>query len=57
MHICLAGVGVAGEVFEVREVIMFSLFLGIFLAYNWSMSHIWRLLVLFRRIGSKAGRG
>jgi UDP-GlcNAc:undecaprenyl-phosphate GlcNAc-1-phosphate transferase len=54
--ICLAGIGFAGEMYRVPEVIMFSLFLGVFLAYNWSMSHIWRLLVLFRRIGSKIER-
>jgi hypothetical protein len=42
LAICLAGVGFAGEVYRVPEVVMFSLFLG-------GLSHARRLLVLFRK--------
>lgn len=50
MAVILAAVGLLGEYFSVSEWIMFSLFVSIFALYYWSLSHIWRLLVLFRKL-------
>ncbi|MEQ9544784.1 MAG: UDP-N-acetylglucosamine--undecaprenyl-phosphate N-acetylglucosaminephosphotransferase [Marinobacter sp.] len=47
--IALAGAGLAGEYFRVPEWLMFTLFVGVFAAYDWALSHAWRLLVLFRK--------
>ncbi|MBY5961352.1 UDP-N-acetylglucosamine--undecaprenyl-phosphate N-acetylglucosaminephosphotransferase [Marinobacter nauticus] len=44
-----AGVGLAGEFFEVPEWAMFTAFVGVFALYDWALSHVWRLLVVFRR--------
>ncbi|KXO06417.1 MULTISPECIES: UDP-N-acetylglucosamine--undecaprenyl-phosphate N-acetylglucosaminephosphotransferase [Marinobacter] len=44
-----AGIGLAGEFFNVPEWVMFTTFLGVFALYDWSLSHVWRLLVLFRK--------
>lgn len=48
----LAGIGLAGEALSIPEWIMFSGFLLIFTVYYWALSHIWRLLTLFRRLVS-----
>ncbi|MAO13066.1 UDP-N-acetylglucosamine--undecaprenyl-phosphate N-acetylglucosaminephosphotransferase [Marinobacter sp.] len=44
-----AGIGLAGEYFDVAEWLMFTAFVGLFAVYDWSLSHVWRLLVLFRK--------
>lgn len=49
----LASIGVLGEVFQVPEWLMFTIFIGLFTGYDWALSHSWRLLVLFRQ---RAGR-
>ncbi|MDO3720310.1 UDP-N-acetylglucosamine--undecaprenyl-phosphate N-acetylglucosaminephosphotransferase [Marinobacter sp. chi1] len=51
-----AAFGLIGEYFRIPEWLMFSLFLGVFAAYDWGLSHVWRLLVLLRRrrIGERA---
>jgi len=41
--------GLLGEIFEVPEWLMFTTFVGIFALYDWSLSHVWRLLVVVRR--------
>ncbi|MGF2733412.1 hypothetical protein [Marinobacter sp. DUT-1] len=45
----LAGVGLGGEYFLVREWLMFTGFIGVFALYDWGRSHAWRLMVVFRR--------
>jgi len=45
----LALIGLAGEYFLVPEWLMFTLFVGAFAAYDWALSHAWRLLVVFRK--------
>lgn len=45
----LAAVGLTGEVYQVPEWIMFAGFLGLFMLYDRALSHVWRLLVLFRK--------
>ena len=47
-----AAIGLLGEVFAVPEWLMFGAFLALFALYDWSLSHIWRLLVVFRRRAS-----
>jgi UDP-GlcNAc:undecaprenyl-phosphate/decaprenyl-phosphate GlcNAc-1-phosphate transferase len=44
-----AVIGIAGEIFQIPEWFMFGLFMAIFIAYNWAISHVWRLLVFFRK--------
>ncbi len=48
----LAAIGFLGEVFSAPEWLMFGAFLALFALYYWSLSHIWRLLVVFRGRGS-----
>lgn len=42
-------IGVGGEVLGIPEWVMFVLFVVVFFAYNWAISHVWRLLVFFRK--------
>jgi len=44
--------GLAGEFFRIPEWFMFAAFIGVFLLYDWALTHAWRLLVLFRRRAS-----
>jgi len=50
--VMLAAIGFLGEVFSAPEWLMFGAFLALFALYYWSLSHIWRLLVVFRGRGS-----
>ncbi len=50
VSLIFAGIGLAGEYFQVPEWLMFGLFVAAFVAYDWVLSHAWRLLVLFRRL-------
>ncbi|MBW7470438.1 UDP-N-acetylglucosamine--undecaprenyl-phosphate N-acetylglucosaminephosphotransferase [Marinobacter sp. F4218] len=45
-----AAIGLLGEILLIPEWIMFAAFIGLFALYDWALSHIWRLLVLFRRL-------
>ncbi len=49
VSLTFAMMGLAGEFFQVPEWLMFGLFVGAFAAYDWVLSHAWRLLVLFRK--------
>ncbi|MCG2582383.1 MAG: UDP-N-acetylglucosamine--undecaprenyl-phosphate N-acetylglucosaminephosphotransferase, partial [Marinobacter sp.] len=49
VSLVFASIGLAGERFQVPEWLMFTLFVGMFAAYDWVLSHAWRLLVLFRK--------
>lgn len=49
VSLAFACIGMAGEYFEVREWLMFALFVGAFAAYEWALSHSRRLLVIFRK--------
>lgn len=44
-----ACIGLVGEYFQVPEWLMFALFVAAFVAYDWVLSHIWRLLVVLRK--------
>ena len=44
-----AGIGIGGEMLQVPEWFMFGLFMAVFIAYNWAISHVWRLVVVFRK--------
>ena len=45
----LAAIGLLGEIYQVPEWFMFVAFLGLFGLYDWSLRHVWRLVVLFRK--------
>lgn len=47
--VLFAAFGILGEMFAVPEWLMFALFMLVFAGYSWAISHVWRLLVLFRR--------
>ncbi|WP_375191704.1 UDP-N-acetylglucosamine--undecaprenyl-phosphate N-acetylglucosaminephosphotransferase [Marinobacter sp.] len=49
LGIACAIVGVVGELFAIPEWFMFGLFMTVFLVYTWALSHVWRLLVFFRK--------
>jgi len=44
-----ASVGLLGEFFHLPEWLMFAAFVGLFALYDWSLSHVWRLLVVVRK--------
>ncbi|GGC56839.1 UDP-N-acetylglucosamine--undecaprenyl-phosphate N-acetylglucosaminephosphotransferase [Marinobacter halophilus] len=44
-----AGVGLLGEWFGVPEWVMFAGFVGLFAMYDWSLNHVWRLVVVVRK--------
>jgi len=46
----LACVGILGDAFQVPEWLMFGLFILVFGCYSWAIGHVWRLLVLLRRL-------
>lgn len=45
----LAALGLLGELYQVPEWMMFGGFLALFVLYDRALSHVWRLLVLFRK--------
>src|SRR5690554_3199319 len=44
-----ASIGLLGEFFHLPEWLMFTAFFGLFALYDWSLSHVWRLLVVARK--------
>ena len=48
--VVLAGVGICGDLFQIPEWLMFWLFMLVFGCYSLSIGHVWRLLVVFRRM-------
>lgn len=46
----LAGFGVLGDVLQWPEWLMFGLFMAVFFGYSFAIGHVWRLLVLLRRL-------
>jgi len=44
-----AAIGIGGEILLIPEWFMFGLFMAVFFAYSLALSHIWRLVVFFRR--------
>lgn len=49
LAVLFACIGITGEVLNAPEWFMFLLFILVFLVYNFLISHVWRLLVFFRR--------
>jgi len=49
LAVICAGIGIGGEILLIPEWFMFGLFMAVFMAYNWSISHVWRLVVIFRK--------
>ena len=49
LAVICAAIGIGGEIFSVPEWFMFGLFMAMFFTYSWAISHIWRLVVFFRR--------
>jgi len=49
LAVICAGIGIGGEMLQVPEWFMFGLFMAVFMAYNWAISHVWRLVVVFRK--------
>ncbi|MCE9686740.1 UDP-N-acetylglucosamine--undecaprenyl-phosphate N-acetylglucosaminephosphotransferase [Shewanella sp. AS16] len=45
----LALLGIAGEIFNAPEWLMFTGFLLIFAGYNWALAHVWQILTWIRR--------
>ena len=49
LSISMAAFGLAGEHYEIPEVLMLSLFVGIFIIYDYSFIHIWKISRWFRK--------
>jgi UDP-GlcNAc:undecaprenyl-phosphate/decaprenyl-phosphate GlcNAc-1-phosphate transferase len=49
LSIALAGVGLAGEFYQVPEWIMFVGFIALFLVYNWALAHVWQIITWLKR--------
>jgi len=47
----IAACGIAGELTHVPEWIMFSLFILLFVLYNWALAHVWQIITWMKRIG------
>ena len=47
--ILMAGFGLAGEYYGIPEVVMLGLFIGIFVLYDYSFIHVWKMSRFFRR--------
>ena len=45
----MAGFGLAGEYYGIPEVVMLGLFIGIFVLYDYSFIHVWKMSRFFRR--------
>lgn len=45
----LAIIGVGAEMVQVPEWIMFTVFLAIFVSYNWALSNVWQILTWVRK--------
>lgn len=48
--VIFSAIGIAGEIWHVPEWFMFGLFLLVFAGYYYAYSHIWKLVVLIRKI-------
>lgn len=44
-----AGIGLVGDFYQIPEWLMFVGFMGLFALYDRAVTHVWRLLVLFRK--------
>ena len=49
LAVICAVIGIGGEMLLIPEWFMFGLFMAVFLAYNWAISHVWRFVVFFRK--------
>lgn len=49
VSICFAGIGLAGEYFVIPEVIMLFSFIVLFLLYDYSFMHVWKLSKKIRK--------
>ncbi|MCM0612636.1 UDP-N-acetylglucosamine--undecaprenyl-phosphate N-acetylglucosaminephosphotransferase [Marinobacter sediminum] len=47
--ILLATIGLLGEYFHIPGWIMFMAFMCVFALYDWALTHIWRLLISYRK--------
>ncbi|WP_350432830.1 UDP-N-acetylglucosamine--undecaprenyl-phosphate N-acetylglucosaminephosphotransferase [Shewanella sp. H8] len=50
LSLLLALGGIAGEFYHVPESIMFSVFIILFVFYNWALSHVWQIITWLKRI-------
>jgi UDP-GlcNAc:undecaprenyl-phosphate GlcNAc-1-phosphate transferase len=50
MSLLLALCGIAGEFYQVPESIMFSVFIVLFLSYNWALTHVWQIITWLKRV-------
>jgi UDP-GlcNAc:undecaprenyl-phosphate GlcNAc-1-phosphate transferase len=46
----IAVCGIAGELIHIPEWIMFSLFILLFVFYNWALAHVWQIITWMKRI-------
>jgi len=51
ISIGMAGFGLAGEYYEIPAVFMLSLFIMIYVVYDYSFIHIWKISRWFRKLG------
>jgi UDP-GlcNAc:undecaprenyl-phosphate GlcNAc-1-phosphate transferase len=49
LSLLLAVYGIAGELYQVPDSIMFSVFIVLFVAYNWALAHVWQIITLLKR--------
>lgn len=49
MALMIATFGCLGEVFQIYEWLMFSIFIVMFICYSWAISHVWQILSWFRK--------
>jgi UDP-GlcNAc:undecaprenyl-phosphate GlcNAc-1-phosphate transferase len=49
LSLLLALCGMAGEFYQVPESIMFSLFIILFISYNWALAHVWQIITWLKR--------
>jgi UDP-GlcNAc:undecaprenyl-phosphate GlcNAc-1-phosphate transferase len=49
LSLLLAVYGIAGELYQVPDSIMFSVFIVLFVAYNWALAHIWQIITWLKR--------
>lgn len=47
--VALAGFGLAGEYYQIPEVVMMLSFIGLFILYDYAFMHIWKISKLIRR--------
>ncbi|GGB60607.1 UDP-N-acetylglucosamine--undecaprenyl-phosphate N-acetylglucosaminephosphotransferase [Shewanella inventionis] len=49
LSLLLALFGIAGEFYSVPQWVMFSVFIALFIAYNWALAHVWQIITWLKR--------